>query len=203
MRNPAAKIGRATPPTLEGSGNVIKIPVPRVLRGSAFALYGSGGPGRLLSRLAWEDRLGSRMPDPLSRSELASLLSLFADEPLPRALRGLITARLTSEARVRAGRKPRRLTTYERAQGDLLPIFYRHALQWARAERRRRIAEANRTRRGPSPDSVPPATELACYRIRQQLPRFKDMTTGAILNEVSRAKPRQDTPPRKAQRRVP
>lgn len=65
MSKPVVKTEREDsrkPADPDPSQNVIEIPVPRILRGSAFHLYANGGPGRLLSRLAQEDRLGPQAP---------------------------------------------------------------------------------------------------------------------------------------------
>lgn len=122
--------GRAEPSSSE---RVVdrRLDLPRSFRDkSIHDVWGPTGPAGLLRRLAQEHELGRLAPRQLTKDELAQLVALYDDEPLPKALRNIVVLELRNQRRARPGRKTG-LNSIQRIEQDLLPSVYRRAMRAA------------------------------------------------------------------------
>ena len=166
--------------------------------GGTFSIWGASGPGRLLSRLANEDALREREPQPLTPIEIAELIELFKDEPLPPPLRSLLVRELLGERNFLPGPKGVR-TQREIIEMALLPSFYKEAVADARLQREG-LKETERAKpRRAKLERVPTVSKLAADLIRTWLPTLKHLSDKGIANKVSALKDDSEKRPRSGQ----
>lgn len=166
--------------------------------GGTLSIWGAGGPGRLLSALANEDALREHEPQPLTPIEIAHLIELFKEEPLPSTLRNLLVRELLGERKGLPGPKDVR-TQREIMELALLPPFYKEAVAEARLQREG-LKEAERAKpRRAKIERVSTASKLAADLIRTWLPTLKHMSDKRIANKVSALKDDSEKRPRSGQ----
>ena len=182
---------------------VVKVVTPKSLAHiGIYGLWGPGGPGRLLSRLARDHASGEATLRP---EELADLVELFKNEALPESLRQTVVLHLRGKRIRRQGAPKARQTGVELVELMMLPGVYAAAVEQAKADRDRLKQEAQtQRRRDPFPARVPPAGDLACDYVRKCLPTLKDLKNGRLKNLVSELKDASKKKPRRSiPRKVP
>jgi len=194
--------GRAEPRKI----STCKMIVPQSLKHVGMhELWKSGGPGRLLSRLrseaqAWEMATDPSLSEevrkyahrklsqsPLTNDELAELVELFGQEPLPASLNALLTMELRGERKFAPGAKGVK-STLEQVELLMLPRVYPTALAKARSERQRLKKIENNKPRREHRQKVPPAFEIAIDIIKEHFPTLKHMSAKSVANLISRLK---------------
>ena len=162
------------------------IDIPRSFADAeTYALWQSGGPGRLLGRLADEHEFDEVT---LTPEELAELIELFRDEPLPDSLRGAVVAQLRGKRLRRQGPPIKRQASLELVEYIMLPAAYSEALMEAEAERKRLKEQGRRQGRYDDADRLPTASSIACNLVRKRLPTLAHLTDPSLKNEVSKVK---------------
>lgn len=187
--------GRAEP---SASDRVVdrRLDLPRSFRDkSIHDVWGPNGPAGLLRRLAQEHELGRLAPRQLTKDELAQLVELYDDEPLPKALRNIIVLELRNQRRARPGRKAG-LNSIQRLEQDLLPSVYRRAMRAAAWLRKLLIRREERKMRWQMKEPVPSQTELAMNFVRSRLPSTRDLDDKTIANRLSAIKDLSEKKPR-------
>lgn len=187
--------GRAEPSSSE---RVVdrRLDLPRSFRDkSIHDVWGPNGPAALLRRLAQEHELGRLAPRQLTKDELAQLVELYEDEPLPKALRNLVVLELRNQRPARPGRKTG-LNSIQRLEQDLLPSVYRRAMRAAAWLRKRLIRREERKMRWQTNEPVPSQTELAMSFVRNRLPSTRDLDDKTIANRLSAIKDPSEKKPR-------
>lgn len=164
----------------------LQVAVPEALRREgAYAMWREGGPGRLLGQLARDYATGEATLTPL---QLAKLVELFQDEPLPDSLRMAVVGHLRGRRVRKQGARPKRLSAVEQVEQAMLPDAYAEALQEAEVERARLRSEGKKRARHGDPDKLPTATSLACALVRARLPSFASLSDRSLMNLVSRSR---------------
>lgn len=170
-------------PPAEDGDRVITIVIPQALRGQgAHEPWRPGTPLRLLSQLASDHFL--RQPT-LTREQLAELVELFKDEPLPDCLRSAVVADLRGTRCRKLGRKQVRRTALEQVELIMLPAAYDEAMNDARAVRQRLKSEARTQPRRAPVTKVPTHRSIALDLVRRRLPSLAGMTDARLTNLVS------------------
>ena len=152
------KVPSGSPARPAERARTIHVPVPKSQGRSFFDLYGHGGVGPLLRRLAVDDDCRNYAPATLNRTDLAQLVELFAAEPMPPALKRAVTAELRGQ---RIYRKPKLLTPIEVIRKVGLVGFYEAAFVAAKAIRRQRVAAEKSRPRRELRRPIPPVSEIA------------------------------------------
>lgn len=173
-----------------------RLDLPRSFRDkSIHDVWGPNGPAGLLRRLAQEHELGRLAPRRLTKDELAQLVELYEDEPLPKALRNIIVLELRNQRCARPGRKTS-LNSIQRLEQDLLPSVYRRAMRAAAWLRKRLSRREERKMRWQTKEPVPSQTELAMNFVRSRLPSTRDLDDKTIANRLSAIKDPSEKKPR-------
>jgi hypothetical protein len=160
--------------------------VPRALaEGGPYAIWQKDGPGRLLRELAKEHALGDAT---LTPEELAGLIELFRDEPLPDSLRVAVVTQLRGKRLRRQGAATKRQTSLEQVEYMMLPAAFDEALQEADAERENLKKRGRRQGRYDDTNRLPKASSIACNLVRKRLPTLSRLTDRSLQNEVSKAR---------------
>ena len=147
-----------------------RLDMPKSLRNKGLhEVWGPNGPANLLRRLAQENELGRSAPRPLSNDELAQLVELYDDEPLPQALKSILVRELRNERRGRPGRKAD-LSPPHKLKQLLLPALYEHGTLIARRYRRRLLLIEKRKKRWQPAEQIPTEAEVALRYVRKWLP---------------------------------
>lgn len=164
----------------------IQLDIPRAFsNGDPYAIWQEGGPGRLLSRLASEHTSGEAT---LTQDELADLVELFCDEPLPESLRQALVDQLRGKRLRRQGAPKKRQTNLELVEYIMLPGAYTEALKDAEAERESLRKHGRKQGRYDDADRLPTAGSIACNLVRKRLPTLAGLSDPSLLNEVSKVK---------------
>jgi hypothetical protein len=137
--------------------------------------------------LATDDDCRKYVPATLSRSDLAQLVDLFADEPMPPALQRAVTAELRGE---RIYRKPKLPTPLEVVLTQGLVGFYDAATVKARAIRRDRVAAEKSRPRRELRQPVPPVSAIAVDLLKTWSVVKRNMSPKTVANLVSAARKR-------------
>ena len=170
--------------------------LPRPLKGrSIYEIWGKGGPGPLLSKLGTEPESGDSVSYPLNRGEIAQLVELFKDEPLPDVLRDLVLRELRGERQARPGPKYAR-TVLLQIEHDLFPSVYETGLRVADRARRHLVAVEKRKKRWERPKPVPTRAAIAACYVRQRLPSMRMLSDKSIANALSARKDAKEKKPR-------
>ncbi len=160
--------------------------VPKSLKsGRPYALWSKGGPGRLLRWLAVEGAGGEIK---LTPEELADLVELFSDEPLPDNLRVAVIQHLRGKRLRKQGSRRKRQSALEQVELVMLPGAYAEALKDAEIERTKLRGLGKKKGRYDDPSKLPTASSIACALVKKRLPTLKDQSDRSLLNLVSKAK---------------
>ena len=164
--------------------------IPKALKTShPYALWSKGGPGRLLRRLAVEAAGGEIR---LTPEELADLVELFSEEPLPESLRVAVTAQLRGKRVRKQGSPRKRQSALEQVELVMLPGAYAEALKDAEIERTGLRSIGKKRGRYDDPNKLPTASSIACALVKKRLPTLKDQSDRSLLNLVSKVKKQLD-----------
>ncbi len=167
----------------DNKNHVIKIILPKSLgRGGVFDLWQNGAPVRLLSQLANDHYF--KQPT-LKRDELAQLVELFKDEPLPDSLREALISDLKGKRLRRQGAPKKRASVREYMELIMLPRAYALALEDAEIERSRLRTLGRKQARYDDPERLPAASDLAYDLVRKRLPTLKKVKKRRLQNLVS------------------
>ena len=170
------------PETVAGNP-VISIIIPKAFQSSKPSqLYKPGTPGRLLVRLARDHFC--KQPT-LTREQLAELIELFKDEPLPDTLRAAVVADLNGNRSLKQGRKEIQLTLLELVEMVMLPTTYDMAMEEAAHERERLKAVARDLPRRTSVMDIPTKRSIALDLVRKWLPTLKGKSDRSLSNLIS------------------
>ncbi len=170
-----------------------RLDLPRSFRDKGIhEVWGSSGPANLLRRLAQENELGRSAPRPLGNDELAQLVELYDDEPLPQALKSILVRELRNERRVRPGRKAD-LSPPHKLKQLLLPALYERGTLVARRYRRRLLLIEKRKKRWQLAEQIPTEAEVALRYVRKWLP-LSDKT---LANRLTALKDKSERKKRK------
>lgn len=174
--------GADSPPT------TLRIDIPRSFSNDGpYGIWKPGGPGRLLGQLAREHATGEAT---LTAEQLAELVDLFRDEPLPDSLRHAVTRHLSGKRLRRQGTPKKRQSTREQVELVMLPSLYDEALRDAKAERVEMRRSGRKQVRYDDPDRLPAATVLALQKVRRWLPTLADLDDRRLQNLVSEIRAR-------------
>lgn len=161
----------------------IHIDTPRVFASSGpYAIWKPGGPGRLLSQLAREHATGEVT---LTPEQLADLLELFREEPLPDSLRIAISRHLKGKRLRRQGSPKKRQTAREQVEVIMLPGTYEEALKDVQAERERMRSTGRKQGRYDVPDRLPAASVMALDKVREWLPTLAGLDDRRLQNMIT------------------
>lgn len=145
----------------------IRMDIPRAFsNGGSCAIWKPGGPGRMLGQLAREHATGEAT---LTPQQLADLLDLFSDEPLPDSLRTAITRHLRGKRKRLSGAPKKGTTNREQVERVMLPGAYEEALMEARTERSKLRTFGRKQSRYDDPDRLPIASAMALEKVRRRL----------------------------------
>lgn len=155
--------------------------------GDYFQIRASGGPADLLLKLAAEAVQGELSNDPLTGDDIARLIELFQDEPLPVALREILVRHHRGERKFRAGRKMQRspLTILTDA---MLPQLYGMAKHFAEQRHSGTEMRNSWSTHKAILNEEPSKTHLTCQQLREWIPRLRHVSDKRILNMISEAK---------------
>ena len=186
-----SKSGQSLPSGAAGEGPqnpTIHLDIPHALsHGGSYAIWKPGGPGRLLSQLARDHSCGEAT---LTPDQLADLVQLFRDEPLPESLREAVAQHLRGK-RVRSAGAPRkRETACAQIESIMLPGIYAEASKDAKIERVRLRKLGRKQGRYDNPDRLPTTSAIACYLVRTWLPTLAGLDDRSLQNLVSKSKAR-------------
>lgn len=176
----------------------ICIDIPHALSNDGtYAIWKPGGPGRMLGQLAREHATGEAT---LTAEELADLVELFRDEPLPDSLRHAIVRHLRGKRLRRQGTPRKRQSAREQVELIMLPGLYDEALKDAKAEREDMRRTGCKQGRYDDLDRLPAASALALQKVREWLPTLTDLDDRRLRNVISeiraRLKDDEAEPPR-------
>jgi len=162
---------------------VIKIIIPKALQSSTPGQpWQPGTPTRLLSGLAFDHFFEETT---LTREQLAELVELFKDEPLPETLRAAVVADLKGDRSLKQGRKKARQTPLEQVELAMLPAAYDIALEDAVPEHERlKEVARNQPRRAPVM-KIPTKRAVALELVRKRLPSLKGASDRYLCNLIS------------------
>jgi len=170
-------------PLAEDGNPVIKILIPQALKTDVEEeSWRPGTPILLLTKLAIDHFF--KQPT-LTRDQLAELVELFKDEPLPDSLREALVAELLGKRRRKSGRNSVRRGYREEVERVLLPCVYDHAMEEVRGIRERLKSEAKKLPRRAAVSKVPTRRSIALDMVRDRLPSFADVNNGRLTNLIS------------------
>ncbi len=177
------KHSSASDPSRAARPKSICIDIPRAFsNGGSYAIWKPGGPGRMLGQLAREHATGEAT---LTPQQLADLLDLFSDEPLPDSLRTAITRHLRGKRKRLSGAPKKGTTNREQVERVMLPGAYKEALMEARAERSQLRTFGRKQSRYDDPDRLPTASAMALEKVRRWLPTLADRDDRRLQNMIS------------------
>lgn len=185
MQRPAKSKRQPSAGKADAAPRPRKFIVPRAFARQTFALWAEGGPGRLLSKLADEAAGGDVRLKP---DQLADLVELFNDEPLPASLRQAVTRHLRGKRVRRQGTPEKRTSVHEQIELIMLPGAYAEALKDAGVERERLRKLGQRKARYDDPNKLPAASSIACGLVKQWLPTLRDQSDRSLLNLISKVR---------------
>ena len=161
----------------------IRMDIPRAFsNGGSYDIWKPGGPGRMLGQLAREHATGEAT---LTPQQLADLLDLFSDEPLPVSLRTAITRHLRGKRKRLSGAPKKGTTNREQVERVMLPGAYDEALMEARTERSKLRTFGRKQGRYDDPDRLPTASAMALEKVRRWLPTLADRDDRRLHNMIS------------------
>lgn len=170
-------------PLAEDGNPVINIVIPRAFQSDVEGeSWRPGTPIRLLSQLA-SDHFFKQAT--LTREQLAELVELFKDEPLPESLRAALVDELNGQRCRKQGRKHARQTGREQVELFMLPAVYDEAMKDAADERERLKSDAKNQPRRASVAKIPTHRSIALGLVRQRLPSLARMSDQRLTNLVS------------------
>ncbi len=161
----------------------IRFDIPRAYSGGdPYAIWREGGPGHLLSQIARDHAYGVAT---LTPDQLAELVELFRDEPLPESVRQAVVLHLRGKRVRRQGVPKKRQSGRELIELSILPSVYDDALKRAESERSDLRKLGRKQGRYDDPDRLPTASSMACNVVRKTLPTLKAVRDRRLLNLVS------------------
>lgn len=165
---------------------IIHIILPKAFHGDVPGEYWKpGAPVRLCGQLA-SDHF-SKQPT-LTRKQLAELVWLFKDEPLPQSLREAVISELNGTRKLKQGRKPVPPSSRETCEQIMLPMVYEQAKKDAVESRKRLQREAQQQPRRAPKAELPKIRSIALDLVRERLPTFKRFSDQRLANLISEVK---------------
>ena len=105
----------------------IQLDIPKALsKDGPYAIWKPGGPGRMLAQLAREHAFGESTLKP---EQLAELVELFRDEPLPESLRKAVALQLKGKRVLQQGAPRKGQSAQAQCELVMLPYAYREAMK--------------------------------------------------------------------------
>ena len=124
----------------------------------------------------------------LTPEELADLVELFRNEPLPENLRAAVTQQLRGKRVRKQGSPRKRQSALEQVELFMLPGAYAEALKDAEIKRSRLRDLGKKQGRYDDPSKLPTASSIACALVKERLPTLRDQSDRSLLNLVSKVK---------------
>ena len=172
-------------PARENNGDhppvkTIVVPKHLQLEGS-YAAWRSETQMRLLSQLASDH---FHHENTLTRKQLADLIELFSDEPLPTHLREFVTADLRETRHRKDGPKVQ-VVVLDQVELAMLPAVYDEAFKEAQEIRKQKRLETKKlARRTPVPN-IKTARSLALEIVKKRLPSVAALSDRRLTNLIT------------------
>jgi hypothetical protein len=163
----------------------IRLDIPQaLLKDGWYAIWKPGGCGRLLGQLAREHAFGEAT---LTPRQLAELVDLFRDEPLPESLRRAVARQLRGQRVLKQGAPRKGQTAQAEVELMMLPHAYLEAKEESKVERQQMQKSGRKQGRYDDPNRLPTVSSMACDKVRKWLPTlasYKDRRLQNLVSEV-------------------